>query len=61
MGRPVRLLPGPNGLGQGLGYALGIKLALPKRPVVLTIGDGTFLYNPVVPAIVFADEHGCRC
>ena len=47
----------PSGLGQGLGYALGLKLALPKRPVVLTIGDGTFMYNPVVPAIVFADAH----
>jgi len=47
----------PSGLGQGLGYALGVKLALPKRTVVMTIGDGTFMYNPVVPAIAFADEH----
>jgi acetolactate synthase-1/2/3 large subunit len=47
----------PSGLGQGLGYALGVKLALPRRPVVMTIGDGTFMYNPVVPAIAFADEH----
>jgi acetolactate synthase-1/2/3 large subunit len=23
----------------------------------MTIGDGTFMYNPVVPAIAFADEH----
>ncbi|CAN0257501.1 unnamed protein product, partial [Phaeothamnion confervicola] len=30
----------PSGLGQGLGYALGVKLALPERPVVMTIGDG---------------------
>ena len=43
--------------GQGLGYALGVKLALPKRTVVMTIGDGSFMYNPVVPAIAFADEH----
>jgi acetolactate synthase-1/2/3 large subunit len=27
------------------------------RPVVVIIGDGTFMYNPVVPAIAFADEH----
>jgi acetolactate synthase-1/2/3 large subunit len=47
----------PSGLGQGLGYALGVKLALPRRPVVMTIGDGTFMYNPVIPAIAFADEH----
>jgi acetolactate synthase-1/2/3 large subunit len=47
----------PSGLGQGLGYALGVKLAAPKRPVVVTIGDGTFMYNPVVPAITFSDEH----
>jgi acetolactate synthase-1/2/3 large subunit len=47
----------PNGLGQGLGYALGVKLALPERPVVMMIGDGTFMYNPVIPALAFADEH----
>ena len=23
----------------------------------MTIGDGSFMYNPVVPAIAFADEH----
>ena len=47
----------PSGLGQGLGYALGVKLALPKRLVVMTIGDGTFLYNPVIPALTTADEY----
>ncbi|NND48624.1 MAG: thiamine pyrophosphate-binding protein [Rhizobiales bacterium] len=36
-----------TGLGQGLGYALGIKLACPERPVVSVIGDGAFLYNPI--------------
>jgi acetolactate synthase-1/2/3 large subunit len=54
---PVTFFRAPSGLGQGLGYALGVKLAAPKRPVVMTIGDGTFMYNPVVPAIAFADEH----
>lgn len=47
----------PSGLGQGLGYALGVKLAMPDRLVVVTIGDGTFMYNPVVPALAFADEY----
>ena len=23
----------------------------------MTIGDGTFMYNPIVPALAFADEH----
>ena len=54
---PFGFYRAPNGLGQGLGYGLGIKLAMPKRPVVVTIGDGTFLYNPVIPALAFADEH----
>ena len=54
---PLTFFRAPSGLGQGLGYALGVKLAMPKRPVVMAIGDGTFMYNPVVPAIAFADEH----
>jgi hypothetical protein len=41
----------------GLGYALGVKLALPQRLVVVTIGYGTLMYNPLVPALSFADEH----
>ncbi|MFJ9896312.1 thiamine pyrophosphate-dependent enzyme [Streptomyces sp. NPDC091280] len=39
-----------GGLGQGIAVALGVKLAAPERPVVLTIGDGAFTYNPVVPS-----------
>jgi acetolactate synthase-1/2/3 large subunit len=54
---PLTFFRAPSGLGQGLGYALGVKLAMPNRPVVMTIGDGTFMYNPVVPALSFADEH----
>lgn len=54
---PLTFFRAPSGLGQGLGYALGVKLAAPKRPVVVTIGDGTFMYNPSVPAVAFADEH----
>jgi len=54
---PVTFFRAPSGLGQGLGYALGVKLAFPERVVVMTIGDGTYMYNPVVPALAFANEH----
>lgn len=37
-----------GGLGQGIAVALGVKLAAMERPVVLTIGDGAFTYNPVI-------------
>jgi acetolactate synthase-1/2/3 large subunit len=37
-------------LGQGIGAALGAKLAARDRPVVLFVGDGSFLYNPVIQA-----------
>ncbi|MFI6405788.1 thiamine pyrophosphate-dependent enzyme [Streptomyces sp. NPDC050548] len=37
-----------GGLGQGIAVALGVKLAAKERPVVLTIGDGAFTYNPVI-------------
>lgn len=48
----------PNGgLGQGLGLALGIKLASPTRPVVLLVGDGGFLYNPIVQALAASQRH----
>lgn len=39
-----------GGLGQGIAVALGVKLAAGHRPVVLTIGDGAFAYNPVIPS-----------
>jgi len=41
----------PTGLGQALGMALGVKLAAPNRPVVVLTGDGSFLYNPALPAL----------
>ena len=46
-----------GGLGMGLGTALGVKNAHPARPVVLTIGDGSFYYNPVVAAFGACQEH----
>lgn len=39
-----------GGLGQGMAVALGAKLAERERPVVLTVGDGAFTYNPVIPS-----------
>ncbi|MFI7349489.1 thiamine pyrophosphate-dependent enzyme [Streptomyces sp. NPDC049936] len=39
-----------GGLGQGIAVALGVKLAARESPVVLTIGDGAFTYNPVIPS-----------
>lgn len=47
-----------GGLGGGLGLALGVKHAEPSRPVVVTIGDGAFHYNPVVASLGAAQEHG---
>lgn len=40
-----------GGLGQGIAVALGVKLATPTQPVVLAIGDGSFIYNPTVASL----------
>jgi len=48
---------GSGGLGQGIGTALGIKLAARKRPVALLIGDGSFLYNPIIQALGASKRH----
>lgn len=59
-----RLRPGSfftgfcGGLGTGLGTALGVKAAAPARPVIATIGDGAFSYNPVLAALGLAQEYG---
>ncbi|MCH8801653.1 MAG: thiamine pyrophosphate-binding protein [Chloroflexi bacterium] len=45
-----------GGLGQGLGTALGAKLAAPDRPVVALMGDGALLYNPITQALGVARE-----
>lgn len=46
----------PSGLGQGLGITLGTKLAARERPVAMLIGDGSFLYNPVLPCLTFSKD-----
>jgi thiamine pyrophosphate-dependent acetolactate synthase large subunit-like protein len=46
-----------GGLGQGLGLSLGIKLGKPERQVVTLIGDGAFLYNPVLGSLGAARDY----
>jgi acetolactate synthase-1/2/3 large subunit len=47
-----------GGLGQGLGVALGTKLAAGDRLVVMTVGDGSWLYNPVPQGLMAAAQYG---
>jgi acetolactate synthase-1/2/3 large subunit len=60
--RLTRLEPGGfyeasfGGLGMGLSIALGVKHAEPQRPVIVTIGDGAFHYNPVPACFGAAQE-----
>jgi acetolactate synthase-1/2/3 large subunit len=49
--QPQSFFRAGGGLGQGLGTALGVKLGAVKRPVAALVGDGSFLYNPVVQAL----------
>jgi acetolactate synthase I/II/III large subunit len=54
--QPDRWFYVQGGLGQGTGVALGVKIAQPERPVVLLIGDGSFLYNPIVQALMASKD-----
>jgi acetolactate synthase-1/2/3 large subunit len=62
--RPGRYRYVQGGLGQGLGVALGTRLAAktagddPGRLVVLTVGDGAWLYNPVLPGLMASAQYG---
>ncbi len=47
-----------GGLGQGTGVALGMKLARPHQPVTFVVGDGSFLYNPIVQALMASRDEG---
>ena len=57
MTMPQSFFRGSGGLGQGIGTALGIKLAARERPVVLLVGDGSFLYNPIIQALGASKRH----
>ena len=46
MTQPQSFFRSTGGLGQSIGLSLGIKLASPERPVVLLVGDGSFLLQP---------------
>jgi acetolactate synthase-1/2/3 large subunit len=54
---PQRYIYVQGGLGQGIGVALGIKLARQDQLVVLGIGDGSFIYNPVIAALAAARDY----
>jgi acetolactate synthase-1/2/3 large subunit len=45
-----------GGLGQGIALALGVKLAVKQRTVVLAVGDGAYLYNPLLPSLAAARD-----
>lgn len=57
-GTPGRYSYVQGGLGQGLGVALGTKLAVGGRLVVQTVGDGTWLYNPVPQGLMASAQYG---
>jgi len=52
--QPERYYYVQGGLGQGIAVALGVKLAARQRPVILAVGDGSYLYNPVLPSLAAA-------
>jgi len=42
---------GGSGLGWGIGGAFGVKLAMPDRPVVALVGDGSFVFGEPLAAL----------
>jgi acetolactate synthase-1/2/3 large subunit len=42
---------GGSGLGWGLGAAVGVKLAMPDRPVIALVGDGSFVFGEPLAAL----------
>ncbi|UCD44060.1 MAG: hypothetical protein JSV27_07910 [Candidatus Bathyarchaeota archaeon] len=46
-----------SGLGQGLGVALGVKLAEPGKTVIALEGDGSFNYNPIHANFALSQEY----
>ena len=57
---PLTFFRAPSGLGQGLGYALGVKLALPERSIIVTIGDGVLCTIPWFQPSRLATNIACR-
>lgn len=46
-----------GGLGAGLGLALGAKLAVPERDVILAVGDGSYIFGNPTAAHMTAHAH----
>jgi len=44
-----------GGLGSGVGFGLGAKLAAPDRDVICCVGDGSFMFGNPTPAFLVAD------
>jgi benzoylformate decarboxylase len=60
--------PRGGGVGWGIPAALGVKLALPNRPVIALIGDGSALYSwqglwtavhDAIPVVFVIVNNGC--
>ncbi len=50
-----------GGLGFGLGAALGAKLAAPEREVIVTVGDGSYMFgNPAALSLCRRAPKSCR-
>lgn len=56
--RPDAFFYVQGGLGQGMAVALGVKLAVRDGFVLLTVGDGAFLYNPIVQSLLASRDFG---
>ena len=54
---PERSLHVQGDLGPGLAVALGVKFAARQQQVILLVGDGSFLYNPIVPALAASRDY----
>ena len=50
-----------GGLGWGIGGGLGMKLARPEKTVIVTAGDGTYMFNNPTACHFVSEAYDCRC